>query len=138
MAQFGLSLLVSPDGDPWRCLLLNLAVHCACGYWVALTTLSATHHHPFNYHAGDEPHPSRDWGIQQLDSLRDVRKSHSLFLVATTFGDHLLHHFLPTVDHSKLHHLYPALQVRQIDKAAILLLFIVHYYIGTYFISRRP
>ncbi len=33
-------------------------------------------------------------------------------MVATTFGDHLLHHLAPTVDHSKLHLLYPALEVR--------------------------
>ncbi|KAK7086140.1 Cyt-b5-rp, partial [Halocaridina rubra] len=32
----------------------------------------------------------------------------NLFLVSTTFGDHSLHHLLPTVDHSKLELLYPA------------------------------
>ncbi len=51
VAQYAAFACLS-DLDPWSCLLLNLAVHSACGYWVALTTLSATHHHPFNYHAG--------------------------------------------------------------------------------------
>ncbi len=94
----------------WTCLIYNLCMHAACGHWVAFTTLSATHHHPHSYHAGDYLHPSRDWGIQQIDSQGEVRKSGSLFLIAATFGDHLLHHFFPTVDHSKLRHLYPALE----------------------------
>ena len=48
------------------------------------------------YHAGDYPNPSSDWGLWQMDAVRDVDKSDSLFLVATTFGDHLLHHLFPT------------------------------------------
>ena len=46
-----------------------------------------------------------------MDSTRDVtNKKESYFLVATTFGHHVLHHLFPTVDHSKLHLLYPALE----------------------------
>jgi len=33
----------------------------------------------------------------------------SLAVVLTTFGDHLLHHLFPSVDHSKLAQLYPLL-----------------------------
>ncbi len=52
-----------------------------------------------------------DWGLRQLDSVRDItHKDKSLFLVATTFGHHTLHHLFPTVDHSKLHLLYPVLE----------------------------
>ena len=52
-----------------------------------------------------------DWGLRQLDSTRDVsNKGNSFFLVATTFGHHTLHHLFPTVDHSKLHLLYPILE----------------------------
>ncbi len=36
-------------------------------------------------------------------------KSFSTLLNVTTLGDHLMHHLFPTVDHSKLAHLYPAL-----------------------------
>lgn len=39
-----------------------------------------------------------------------MEKGPSLFMVATTFGDHLLHHLFPTVDHSKLGALYPPLR----------------------------
>lgn len=34
--------------------------------------------------------------------------SGNLFLVMILFGDHTLHHLLPTVDHSKLPLVYPA------------------------------
>ena len=40
---------------------------------------------------------------------RDIDKPY-LPLVLTTFGDHLLHHLFPCVDHSKLPLLYPALR----------------------------
>ena len=43
-----------------------------------------------------------------MDTVRDVKKSSSLLLSATTFGNHALHHLFPTVDHSKLDALYPA------------------------------
>ena len=52
-----------------------------------------------------------DWGLRQIDSTRDVtNKGDYYFLVATTFGHHTLHHLFPTVDHSKLHLLYPVLE----------------------------
>lgn len=37
-----------------------------------------------------------------------VEVTGNLLMVLTTFGDHTLHHLLPTVDHSKLNNLYPA------------------------------
>ena len=44
----------------------------------------------------------------QVDATRDVLgKSNHFLLVATTFGNHTLHHLFPTVDHSKLPFLYP-------------------------------
>ena len=80
-----------------------------CFYWLAFTSQIATHHHPLVYHAGDYQHPgTRDWGIHQVDSVRDVKKTPNLFLVSTTFGNHILHHLFPTVDHSKLDLLWPA------------------------------
>ena len=52
-----------------------------------------------------------DWGLRQIDSTRDVtNKGDYYFLVATTFGHHTLHHLFPTVDHSKLHLLYPVFE----------------------------
>lgn len=49
-----------------------------------------------------------DWGISQLDACMDrteITGSH--FMVLTHFGDHVLHHLFPTVDHGKLNYLYP-------------------------------
>ena len=52
-----------------------------------------------------------DWGLRQIDATKDVtNKGNSFFLVATSFGHHTLHHLFPTVDHSKLHLLYPILE----------------------------
>ncbi len=96
--------------SPGRGFLAWLAIHSLCGFWLVFTSLIATHHTPVAYHDGDTPHPNNDWGLRQLDSTRDVSKSPNLLLVATTLGDHLLHHLFPTVDQSKLWQLYPALQ----------------------------
>lgn len=49
-----------------------------------------------------------DWGVGQLDAVMDrneIKGSH--FLVLTSFGDHCLHHFFPTLDHGMLNLLYP-------------------------------
>ena len=58
---------------------------------------------------GDTPRQDTDWGLHQLDTVRDIEKPW-LPLVLVTFGDHLLHHLFPAVDHSRLPALYPALQ----------------------------
>jgi len=94
-----------------RSFLIWSIIHAISGFWLISTSLIASHHHPDIYHAGDTPRKSTDWGLRQMDSTRDVtNKTNYYFLVATTFGDHTLHHLFPTVDHSKLHLLYPALE----------------------------
>ena len=87
---------------------LWLLVHCTSGFWLIVTSVTTTHHHPELYHAGDVPREDTDWGFHQIDTVRDIEKK-SLAVVLTTFGDHLLHHLFPSVDHSKLPQLYPAL-----------------------------
>jgi len=88
--------------------LLWFFVHSIAGFWLIITSVTTTHHHPELYHAGDIPREDTDWGLFQLDTVRDVEKKH-LAVVLTTFGDHLLHHLFPSVDHSKLPQLYPVL-----------------------------
>ena len=52
----------------------------------------------------------RDWGIYQVDVTADRHQlKGSPFLVLTNFGDHLLHHLFPTLDHGQLEYLYPVL-----------------------------
>ncbi|XP_047108023.1 cytochrome b5-related protein-like isoform X1 [Schistocerca piceifrons] len=73
--------------------------------------LTAAHHHPLIFHDGDTPRADLDWGIQQLDAVRDRPViSSSDILALTFFGHHGLHHLFPTVDHRILHKLYPAFQ----------------------------
>jgi len=95
-------------------LMLWLTYHCVAGYMLVIQK-TTTHHGPQLYHAGDELRHDRDWGLHMLDTTRDMDKSEEKYgsmakpLVYTTFGNHLLHHMFPTVDHSKLGKLYPAL-----------------------------
>jgi len=53
----------------------------------------------------------RDWGLAQLDTVRERPAVNStLFAALTNFGYHGLHHLFPAVDHSRLPLLYPALK----------------------------
>ncbi|XP_026667542.1 uncharacterized protein LOC108622777 [Ceratina calcarata] len=65
--------------------------------------LTAAHHHPNIFHDGDVYRDDLDWGILELDAVRDRNVvDDSDFLVLTNFGQHGLHHLLPTVDHCYL------------------------------------
>ncbi|KAG7177096.1 Cytochrome b5-related protein-like 1 [Homarus americanus] len=91
-------------------LRLWLVMHAVCSVLVVTLALVGTHHHPDIYHQGDAMRQDRDFGLCQLDAVRDrVEINTNLFLVAVGYGHHALHHLLPTVDHSKLTYLYPAL-----------------------------
>ena len=93
----------------WRGFLIWLVLHMTCSYWFVFVGLIAAHHHPDIWHYGDDlKYKSNDWGIRQIEAVRDRKDvTGNLFLVVTMFGDHTLHHLFPTVDHSKLKHLYP-------------------------------
>lgn len=52
-------------------------MHCLSTYWLIITPLLSTHHHPSSYHAGDTPYQDTDWGLHQLDANRDVKVSQS-------------------------------------------------------------
>ncbi|CAG2053689.1 unnamed protein product [Timema podura] len=67
---------------------------------------NAGHHHPGVFHDGDAPRKDRDWGLGQLDAVKDRKWiSANILLVLTNFGNHALHHLFPTVDHDKLYEL---------------------------------
>ena len=68
----------------------------------SLMALSAGHHNPTNVHEGDE-FKSLDYGLYQLRCTIDRAEAKSnLFMTLTHFGDHLLHHLFPSLDHSLL------------------------------------
>lgn len=49
-----------------------------------------------------------DWGIFQIISVaRFDTVDKNLLLATTSFGNHAMHHLLPTVDHSRLPSLLP-------------------------------
>ncbi|KAK5641846.1 hypothetical protein RI129_010393 [Pyrocoelia pectoralis] len=79
-------------------------------FWFCLVGLLTTHNNPDIFIDGDTPRSEdeMDWGINQLDTVGDktgVVNTHFLGLIS--FGDHGLHHLLPTLDHGVLQHLYP-------------------------------
>ena|SRR3990167_1008836 len=92
-------------------LWLWFLIHISSSYFFSFIGLIAAHHHPDIWHHGDTlKYNSNDWGIRQIEAVRDRKDvTGNLFLVVTMFGDHTLHHLFPTVDHSKLKYLYPVL-----------------------------
>ncbi|XP_050723879.1 cytochrome b5-related protein-like isoform X1 [Eriocheir sinensis] len=93
----------------WVALKLFLTIHVTFSIVFLNIGLTVAHHHPDIFHDGDRMRDDPDWGLCQLDAVRDrYEVAGNLFLVLISFGDHTLHHLLPTVDHSKLNSLYPA------------------------------
>ena len=78
-------------------------------------SLGAGHHHPQIWHAGDAiaaKDGNIDWGLFQLAAVGDRPDIDATSLLSTVcFGRHALHHLFPTVDHSKLNYLLPALRM---------------------------
>lgn len=71
--------------------------------------LNAGHHHPEVYHAGDETRKDHDWGLYQIDAVKDRIEvcSGAPELALVTFGNHALHHLFPTIDNAHLPKIYP-------------------------------
>lgn len=90
------------------------SIFLALKYWLMIIVVSsfifsmigfnAAHHHPDIFHDGDIYRDDLDWGLLELDAVRERKViDDSDFLVLTNFGQHHLHHLLPTVDHTYLH-----------------------------------
>jgi fatty acid desaturase len=63
---------------------------------------NAGHHGTTIFHDGDEL-TSLDFGFVQLASIIDRKESKkSHFLILTSFGNHILHHLFPALDHALL------------------------------------
>ncbi|XP_063972451.1 cytochrome b5-related protein-like [Diachasmimorpha longicaudata] len=72
--------------------------------------LNGAHHHPEIFHDGDHPRNDLDWGLLELDTVRDRDViDNNYFFNLTQYGHHSLHHLMPTVDHGYLHLCVPAL-----------------------------
>lgn len=80
----------------WSCMLI------VGSFLYSLMALSAGHHNPTNVHEGDE-FKSLDYGLYQLRCTVDrIEAKANLFMTLTHFGDHMLHHLFPSLDHSLL------------------------------------
>lgn len=91
-------------------LKMWLVIILFSGFMFGLIGLNAAHHHPDITHDGDAMRNNRDWGLYQIDTIidrGDVKGSQ--FLVLTHFGEHILHHLFPTLDHGILPQLNPIL-----------------------------
>ncbi|KAJ8680520.1 hypothetical protein QAD02_016307 [Eretmocerus hayati] len=87
----------------WLCIIM------ISGTVFHFVGLNAAHHHPEIFHDGDVCREDLDWGLMELDAVRDRKViDDSLFLVLTNFGSHGMHHLLPTVDHANLELCLPA------------------------------
>lgn len=70
---------------------------------------NAAHHHPDIFHDGDIYRDNLDWGLLEVDAVRDRKVVDDVpFLILTNFGSHALHHLLPTIDHCYLSLTVPA------------------------------
>jgi len=87
-------------------------IHTVSSYYFGLFSFTVAHHHPTIFHDGDECRIDPDFGLCQLDAVRERSDSiyKNLFFVLTRYGEHSLHHLFPTVCHSKLELLKPALE----------------------------
>ncbi|XP_012286540.1 cytochrome b5-related protein [Orussus abietinus] len=81
------------------------------GFFFGFIGVNAAHHHPDIFHEGDIFRSDFDWGLFEMDAVRDRNViDDSLVLTLMSFGSHGLHHLLPTVDHDYLPLCYPAFQ----------------------------
>lgn len=64
--------------------------------------VNAGHHHDKNFHDGDEL-KSMDFGVYQLAAtIERTDALHNHFVALISFGQHVTHHFFPTLDHGIL------------------------------------
>lgn len=91
---------------------LWLVIHGVSSWLFAVIGVVAAHHHPDMYHAGDGPFQyGSDWGLGQLDAVRDRNDVDGVLLAELTmYGNHVLHHLFPTLDHGVLDIIRPIYQ----------------------------
>ena len=104
-----LAVLYSLSDKPFG---LWLAIQASSSYFFVVIGIMVGHHHPDIFHNGDGQFQlGNDWGLAQLDAVRDRNDIEgNLLAELTTFGNHILHHLFPTLDHGLLDLLRPVLE----------------------------
>lgn len=71
-------------------------------FQLAFIGLSVGHHDPKMIHEGDEIE-NFDFGVHQIHIVFERSQAKpNVFVSLTTFGDHLMHHVFPSLDHALL------------------------------------
>ena len=91
---------------------LWFTIQSSCNFVFMVIGLTTAHHHKDMFHVGDgEFRYGLDWGLAQLDATADSRDVTGFLLTELSmFGNHILHHLFPTLDHGLLDSLRPVLQ----------------------------
>jgi fatty acid desaturase len=95
----------------WMAFTLWLTMQSACNFCFMVIGLTTAHHHKDMYHVGDgQFRYGLDWGLAQLDATGDSKDVSGWMLTELSmFGNHVLHHLFPTLDHGLLDLLRPVL-----------------------------
>lgn len=96
---------------------LWFVIQATSSYLFGVVGVIAAHHHPDMYHAGDGPFRyGDDWGLGQLDAVRGRKDvDGNLLAELAMYGNHVLHHLFPTLDHGVLDAIRPVFQQTCID-----------------------
>ncbi|XP_011506370.1 PREDICTED: cytochrome b5-related protein-like, partial [Ceratosolen solmsi marchali] len=87
----------------WEAVKLWILILLTSSFIFSFIGVTAAHHHPKIFHDGDICRKDLDWGLMELDAVRNRKViDDSLYLTLTNFGSHGLHHLLPSVDHAYL------------------------------------
>ncbi|PSN40733.1 Cytochrome b5-related protein [Blattella germanica] len=101
-------MLIGSDSGFFSVILMWIWIILVSGFFFGSISLNGAHHHPEIFHDGDAPREDKDWGLAQLDAVRDRPAiSSNSYLALTNFGHHGLHHMFPTCDHGNLPQFYP-------------------------------
>lgn len=90
------------NSDLWIVLKLWMFIMLCSSFMHGFVGFNAGHHHDSVFHDGDEL-KSTDFGVYQIAATADkLEVNSSLFLSLTNYGNHVLHHMFPTLDHAVL------------------------------------
>lgn len=93
----------------WEVFIAWNMILMAASFFFQVIGLNAGHHGTDIVHEGDE-FKSLDFAYHQMAATIERREANSnLFMIMTHYGEHILHHFFPSLDHSVLYHFHDEL-----------------------------
>lgn len=93
----------------WEVFIAWNMIIMSTTFFFHIIGLNVGHHGTEVVHEGDE-FKSLDFAIHQMAATVERHEVNSnLFMALTYYGEHVLHHFFPTLDHSVLHNFHDEL-----------------------------